>query len=214
MTEPLEPDVMTTSTLAAPSPPPHSAESDMRDHSDDVVLRELVAGNLNQLPAFIERHSPSLLAYLRHRLGNDPGVEDVAQETFFRLIRSARSGRFTGACSLKTWLFTIANNCVADQFRRRARKPTQQIAEDYERESQAPGPLASAMDAESRQRVHDLLSQIPAEQAEVLSLKVSGGLTTGEIAEVTGVSVATVKSRLRYGLAKVHSLLLQEERRP
>ena len=62
--------------------------------------------------------------------------------------------------------------------------------------------------------MHALLAQIPAEQAEVLSLKVSGGLTTGEIAEVTGVAVATVKSRLRYGLAKVHSLLLQEERRP
>jgi len=213
MTESGDVGVMTTSTLAQPvqSPGPPAV---MGEHPDDVVLRELVAGNLGRLPAFIERHSPPLLAYLRHRLGNDSAVEDVAQETFFRLIRSARSGRFTGACSLKTWLFTIANNCVADQFRRRMRKPTQQIAEDYERESATPGPLASAIDAESRQRVHALLAQIPAEQAEVLSLKVSGGLTTGEIAEVTGVAVATVKSRLRYGLAKVHSLLLQEERRP
>jgi DNA-directed RNA polymerase specialized sigma24 family protein len=77
--------------------------------SGDLVAGDLARGDLSRLPEFIRWHSAPLLAYLRHRLGSQRAVEDVAQEVFLRLVRSARSGGFNGGCSVKTWLFTIVN---------------------------------------------------------------------------------------------------------
>jgi RNA polymerase sigma-70 factor (ECF subfamily) len=78
--------------------------------------------------------------------------------------------------------------------------------------SRAAGPLSDAISSEANQRVHALLALLPPEQARVLSLKILGGMTTGEIAELTGEPLAAVKSRLRYALEKVHAIVVCEER--
>jgi RNA polymerase sigma-70 factor (ECF subfamily) len=87
-----------------------------------------------------------------------------------------------------------------------------EIAAARERIDPALDPAAAAARAEAVEGVHRLLGRLPAEQREVLALKVLGGLTLSETAAAIGCPLETVKSRLRYGLEKVHRMLENPER--
>jgi RNA polymerase sigma-70 factor (ECF subfamily) len=174
------------------------------------VLGELAANNLARLDWFVNAHKVPLMRYLHHHAGNEHTAEDLTQEVFLRAIRAARAGRFDGKASVRTWLFQIARHCLCDHFRRTRFRKSEPLGEALAHPMRTPGPLACAMTAEGERRVSRLLNQLPPAQAKVLALKVLGDLSIREIAQVTSQPLETVKSRLRYALQKVESLLLAQ----
>lgn len=174
------------------------------------VLGELAANNLTRLDWFVNAHKVPLMRYLHHHAGNEHTAEDLTQEVFLRAIRAARRGAFDGKSSVRTWLFQIARHCLCDYFRRSRLRKSESLDEVLTHPMRTPGPLACALTAEGEVRVNLLLGQLPPAQAKVLALKVLGDLSIREIAQVTSQPVETVKSRLRYALEKVESLLLAQ----
>jgi RNA polymerase sigma-70 factor (ECF subfamily) len=195
-----------TPLCTSPAPSPGEAE-------DRRALAAMGRGDLSRLDPFLNAHKLPLMRFLHHQLrGDDHTAEDLTQEVFLRAIRAARAGRFDGRASVRTWLFQIARNCLIDHARRAELRRAQPECEAAAaaRPSAAPGPLALAMEEEGERRVHELLRRLPEPQGQVLAMKVLGGLTVSEIADVIGEPVETVKSRLRYALEKVRHLLLPE----
>ncbi len=156
------------------------------------------------------RYKLRLVRYLHSRVADVHLAEDLAQEVFLRVFRAAQGNKFAGRSGVKTWIFTIANNCLIDCWRssrRRAAVAGPGKADQFE--SAASTPDCSAADSEQRALILAAINQLPDDQQQVVGLKFFANMTFAEIAEVVGVSISTIKSRMRYALIKLeHSLSL------
>ncbi|MHC4295580.1 MAG: RNA polymerase sigma factor [Planctomycetota bacterium] len=188
------------------------------DAEDDaIILDEIAHGNLEHFERFVERYKRRLFGYIRSRVGDAHWAEDLTQEVFLRAFRAGYRGVYDGHRSARTWLFTIANNCVIDFLRAKRSKPLalqsqlRRQSDDADaitlRADRSGGPATEAIRSEDRRRTEQMLERLPEAQRAVVALKVYGGLKFAEIAEVLGANTATVKSQMRYALDKIQRML-------
>lgn len=129
-------------------------------------------------------------------------AEDFAQETVLRAWRARES--FDGRADIRTWLFMIARNYWRDQLRRKAVRPeTTTMPDTLTIPDSSPSPATQAHLADARGALQAAIGNLPAEQAEILALRESRGLSFSEIAELLDIPVPTAKSRIRYALLKL-----------
>lgn len=167
---------------------------------DDDVASALGAakrGDEHAIAVVFRALQPALLRYLRQRA---PGAaEDLASETW--MAAATRLATFDGGVNeLRTWLFTVARNKVADHYRAAGRRPATQ---PWGEGPDAPEPPAAADGADpadlvaasidSQAAVDALVRDLSAEQAEVLLLRVVAGLDVAETAAVIGRSPGAVR---------------------
>lgn len=172
---------------------------------DGAILRAINEGDLLHFDAFVDRYKGKLLRYIHHGVDDLHQAEDITQDVFLKAFRAAADGQYDGRASAAAWLFEIARNCVRDHLRGRAAEPAQ-LRNAGSVEPVAP-PASRQPDSERRWDAGDILDHLPAEQREVMALKVFGELSFRQIAEAVGCPVATAKSRMRYALVKVRELL-------
>jgi RNA polymerase sigma-70 factor, ECF subfamily len=185
---------------------------------DVEILAEIARGDLERFDVLVDRYKVRLMSYLGHRVPDRHHAEDLVQEAFLRLFRAARNGGYSGQASVSTWLFTIADNCATDYLRASGRQPLTLESDTAARNDDSASvldgfcspdldPAEAAAHRESQGRAEALLDCLPDEQRRVVALKVLGGLTLAEVAEVVGCPVGTAKSRLLYGLRKIEAAL-------
>ncbi|MFG0250717.1 MAG: RNA polymerase sigma factor, partial [Phycisphaeraceae bacterium JB051] len=139
-------------------------------------------------------------------------AQDILQEVFLRLHRSCQLKTVTRQTNLRAYLFTIARNCVIDHYRSQdsqQRKLAEHAAMAHPQE--IVDPHETLVKRESVQRAQNCLSLLPIEQREAITLQVHSGLKLREIAEVLGIPLGTVKTRIRMGLKKLHQQLNEQE---
>ena len=168
----------------------------------------------------VSRYSRPLFGYLYRCLGQSDKAEDVFQEVFYEVIRARK--RYRTEFKFASWLFRIGRNRAVDRLRRNGLRRMQSLdnplnPQEEKGESEVsmvaaadPNPEAVARGLELDRALEAALASLPPEQSEVFWLKEKSGLTLAEIADMTGVSVNTVKSRLRYALEKIREHLLQQ----
>ena len=164
------------------------------------LYRQKEKRRLLKLEELYERHGENLYRYLSFRLGSAEDAEDVLQEAFCRFARYALRWRLVR--NSKAFVFRTARN-EANRFLRR--KLGRREGERMILSGAASG-FAAAFVAPEEPSLAMLLSQIeklPAEQKEIVFLKVFDGLTFKEIGSACGISANTAASRYRYGLAKL-----------
>ena len=180
------------------------------------LLRQIGRGDHRGFDALVDRYKNRLLAYIVYRVSDRHRAEDLTQEVFLRAFRATVRGKRLEPDGVAAWLFAIARNCVIDFLRSNGRKPVlleTELSPGEELPSRGPrspeviGPAEAAQRAEGRRRIERLLARLPEDQREVLVLRVFGGLTVAEIAESTGSSLSTAKSRMRYGLLKIRQMI-------
>ena len=149
------------------------------------------------------RYYPQVLGYVDRLLGNRHLAEDLAQDVFVRFLRqrSYRSDR-----RFRPWIFAVTTNTVRDQLRTARRQPSPEPL-DLEQPSLASEPFAVVAGRMSAIEVNMLLQQLPLEYRETIALRIGSDLALAQIAEVLGIPVGTVKSRLSVGLRRLRDLL-------
>jgi RNA polymerase sigma-70 factor, ECF subfamily len=197
----------------------HGSNRTASADEDAQILCEIARGELRRFETLVNRYRGRLVNYISQRVPDRHHAEDLAQEAFLRMFRSARLGGYSGQALVSTWLFTIADNCATDYLRAVGRQLValeSDVGQDGAagmlagRRSADPGPVEAAVCREGRDRVEVLLALLPEMQRRVVALKVLGGLTFVEIAETVGVPLTTVKSRMTYGLAKIGAFIEKE----
>ena len=154
-----------------------------------------------ELAAIYDAYSGSLYRYLLALLSRAEDAEDALQEVFVGLLRRRGRGEIE---NLQAYLFQAARNQAVTIRRRRKKR---------ERESAAAALSwidVEACDPEAREMAIEIdrcLPRLPAEQREVMVLRLSEGLTFREIAELLGLPLNTATSRYRLGLTKLRGLL-------
>jgi RNA polymerase sigma-70 factor (ECF subfamily) len=190
------------------------------DHEGLRGAREWVGGwpqTAYEFERLVEVFQHRLVRYAFRCLRNLDEAEDVAQEVFVRAYFD--NTRHKTISNVSAYLYRIASNLCTDLLRRRQRRRRDAVLElRRHQEGQAvqnptnrPAGLLAAAAAEAHRRIDGLLSRIPQRQAEVIRLRVLDELRLCEIAEVLGCSLATVKSRLRYGLEKLRKIVPPEQ---
>jgi RNA polymerase sigma-70 factor (ECF subfamily) len=134
---------------------------------------------------------PRLLRYLRVLA---PQVaEDVASETWVRVI-AALTGFSGGEAEFRAWLFTIARHKVIDWSRAQARHRTVPLADgESPPRTTAPDTADIALERMSTEAVLGIVATLPAEQAEIIMLRVVAGLDTADVSRIVGKTPGAVR---------------------
>ncbi len=174
--------------------------------SDEQLLGDFVAGSDVAFTVLVERYGPDLYQFVARFVRVSAVAEDVVQETFLQVYRSAEG--FDPARRFRPWLFTIAANKARDHIRGRTRKKevslsTSSATDDGDGVSYLDflsddgGTPTDGLEAvESRDAVRAVVSQMPDNLREVLIMAYYQQFPYKEIAEILSVPLGTVKSRL------------------
>jgi RNA polymerase sigma-70 factor (ECF subfamily) len=152
-------------------------------------------------PDLVE-HLPRLRRYARALTGDSGRADDLVQDTLERAL--AKLDRWQPGSDLRAWLFTLMHNLFVNELR--ARRPRETAMDDTPEAPVSGGQL----EAMAVRDIHDALSRLPDEQREVLLLVGLEQFAYAEAAEVLGVPVGTVMSRLARAREKMRRLLAGE----
>ena len=160
-------------------------------------------GDPGALAGLYDRHAPAVYSLAYRVVGERQAAEDLVQDTFLKVWRSAGSYKVARG-SVRTWMLSIVHNQAIEQLRSAAsRRRTQELVELSAISHQPSEAFAEAWRGSRRDQVREALKALPPEQLEVLEMSYFSGYTHAEIAELLGLSLGTVKSRLRLGSKKI-----------
>ncbi|MFD9705249.1 RNA polymerase sigma factor [Lentzea sp. NPDC059081] len=178
--------------------------------TDEELWEQVRTGDGEAFGLLFERHAPAVFAYCLRRTGTWAVAEDLVSVVFMETWRKRSSVTVDG--SLMPWLYSVALNVTRNHQRARMRyraalgKVPPQHADDDHADD-----VARRVDAEARTRaVIAELEKLPAGDREVLEMSAWSGLTQAQIAEVLGIPVGTVKSRLARAQRTVRGALVEE----
>lgn len=188
------------------------------EREDDVqLIQRTLSGDDMAFGILLQRHQKSVHALVWRKIGDFHIAEDITQDTFLRAYKKLSTlknhNQFAG------WLYVIADRLCIDWSRKR-RLPTQSLedtsVEEIQKSSYAHH-VSEAQETELAERRHELvkklLAKLPESERTVVTLYYLGEMTTKEIGKFLGVSVDTIKSRLRRGrkrLQEDEELMIQE----
>lgn len=179
---------------------------------DELLMGYIAAGHSEYIGTLIRRHAGPLVAFLRRTAPCVADSDDIFQEVWLRVVRSARSydpnQRFT------SWLFTIAWNQVRNHWRRHKAERSRRVDDGTETLANARCSRSAAderlLEAERSDRLLHCIDLLPERLAEVICLRYFEELSEKEMASRLGVPVGTVKSRLHHGIKRLSPLVREE----
>lgn len=171
--------------------------------SDETLLAAMGTGNAEAAAVFVRRFQSRVYGLALTMLRDPDVAEDVAQDTFVRAWRhaatyDARRGR------VPTWLLTIARNAALDRARSRPVTPVDPDIVTAELDRATPN---DGLDVADRDYVRSAIAELPDDQRRALVLAMYAGRTAREIAELEGVPLGTVKTRIRAAMGKLRTAL-------
>jgi RNA polymerase sigma-70 factor (ECF subfamily) len=183
-------------------PGPDATPTDPADgDSEDVRLMRLVGnGDATAFEELIERHQALVAGTVARMLGSNSDVEDIAQQVFIRVWKSA--GRYVPRAKFTTWLLKITRNLVFNELRRSKRQAHVPIQADPQAEEiplkdeTGDSPDTSLLEKELQQAIEEAILALPESQRLALVLRRYEELSYEQISDVMNLSVPAVKSVL------------------
>ena len=182
------------------------------EDAEDVRLMRLVSrGDTSAFEELIERHQALVAGTVARMLSSNSDVEDLAQQVFIRVWKSAR--RYVPRAKFTTWLLKITRNLVFNELRRTKRHahvPLQSEpgAEDPPLKDETNlAPDASLLESELQRTIEEAILQLPETQRMALVLRRYEQLSYEQIAEVLDLTVPAVKSVLFRARSELRSRL-------
>jgi RNA polymerase sigma-70 factor (ECF subfamily) len=174
--------------------------------ADEQLMLRYRDGDASAFETLYGRHRGGVFRYVLRQVGLRSTAEEVFQEIWMKIISSR--ARYRVEARFATFLYHIAHNCVVDHFRRKTPLHLISLDDDEGEALEVAAPAGEQPERvvalrQSAAKLLNALALLPPEQREVFLLHEEGGLTLEEIATVTSTGRETVKSRLRYALARL-----------
>ena len=189
------------------------AAQNLSDDSDESLMLSYAQGKAAAFDALYARHRVGVYRYVLRHCGNAPVADEVFQDVWTNLVRTRAT--YAPTSRFSAWLYTLAHNRLVDHWRSLGQVDMVSIDGD-DAANGAVGALPAARADEPDERaanrniaahLHAALAKVPPLQRDAFLLQQESGMSLLEIATLTGVGVETVKSRLRYAVAKLRSEL-------
>ena len=180
------------------------ARREIAELADSQVVQLFLDGEQRAFSELVRRYEQRLKSFVVGMLGDRERAEDLVQETFVRVYRHLE--RFDQSRKFSTWIYTIAGNLAKNELRNRSRSPVvlfQALIKNWEadfRPLEWEDPKTRPDDLYRRralrEKVNEAVSQLAEHHRVVFVLRELHGKSYEEIAEITGSTLGTVKSRL------------------
>ena len=183
--------------------------------ADEVLMLRYKEGDLGAFEVLLERYQQPLFNFV-YRFCNDyHQSQDLVQEIFLRLIKTAKT--YEPKAKFSTYIYTFAHNICVDHFRRSKKRKTVSLSEPIGTEEnltfedtvkdENSNPEKEFRQKSLEKALQDAVNELPEEQREVFLLREQMNLPFEEIARVVGCLPSTAKSRMRYALQFIRKKL-------
>jgi RNA polymerase sigma-70 factor (ECF subfamily) len=177
--------------------------------TDEELVDAFQGGDLAAFDVLVYRWDRKIQAAIYRIMGTEEEARDICQEAFLRAYRAL--GSFKREARFSSWVYQIALNLCRDRMRRNRGRTVVSLDELEEAGNglmqKGPTPLELVEAGDVSRAVANAVAALPAEQREVIVLKEYQDLTFVEIAEILGVPLSTVKTRLYRGLGQLRHRL-------
>jgi RNA polymerase sigma-70 factor, ECF subfamily len=183
--------------------------------ADEVLMLRYKEGDLEAFEILLERYQQPLFTFVLRFCNDYHQAEDLVQEVFLRLIKSAKT--YEPKAKFSTYIYTFAHNICIDNFRRGKKRKTTSLSQpiDVEQEltiedtvkDERANPEKDYRQKTLEKALQEAVSELPEEQREVFLLREQMNLPFEEIARVVGCLPSTAKSRMRYALQSIRTKL-------
>lgn len=158
-----------------------------------------------------EEFLPRIFRYIRYRVNSEEVTEDLTSVVFEKALTNFEKYS-TEKATFSTWIFSIARNVVIDHYRTQARRPALSLEKaEIEVSSNEPLPEDTLEKLEEQEKLRACISQLPAEEQEIIALKFGSGMNNRQIARTTGLSESNVGTRLYRAVRKLRDSFLEAE---
>ncbi len=190
----------------------------IEDLRDEELFQLYTSGNADAFRLLVERYEPQIQGFLRKRLDAEERVLDLTQDTFLRIHRARAS--YDPGRKFSTWIYTIANNLLKNEFRNRSRRretsfsdirpehsPSGSPSRPLEFAATDASPEREAYRSELREAIGTAIDRLEEHHRVPFVMREVDDLSYEEIAEAMGIPVGTVKSRLNRARSAFRTLL-------
>ena len=184
--------------------------------NDNELVQQFINGDKNSLEILIKRHKSRVYSYILLIVKNQELAEDIFQETFIKVIRSLKRGKYIENGKFVSWVLRISHNLIIDHFRKEKLRGT--ISNDNSPVDLFNSSKFSEETIEDQlvqkqilSEVKELVKELPEDQRQVIYMRHYMELSFKEIADQTGVSINTALGRMRYALINLRKLIEQKK---
>ncbi len=178
---------------------------------DALLVKNYVAGDENALGTLINRHQSKIYGFIYSKVSNRDVSDDIFQDTFIKVIKTLKSNAYNEEGKFLPWVMRIAHNLVVDHFRRNKKMPMFRETEEFSifsiMSDNVPNIESQIITNQVESDLRKLIEELPADQKEVLVMRMYQDLSFKEISELTGVSINTALGRMRYALMNMRKVI-------
>lgn len=180
--------------------------------NDNELVQHFVNGDYQSIEILINRHKNRVYSYILLVVKNQDLAQDIFQDTFIKVIRSLKHGKYVENGKFISWVLRISHNLIIDHFRREKLNAT--ISNDSCETDIFNSQKFSDINIEDQMitnqilfEVKELIKELPEDQQQVIYMRHYMGLSFKEIAEQTDVSINTALGRMRYALINLRKII-------
>lgn len=178
---------------------------------DASLVKDYVAGNEDALAKLIKRHESKIYGFIYSKIPDRDITNDIFQDTFIKVIKTLKSNSYNEEGKFLPWVMRISHNLIVDHFRKTKKMPMFRETEEFS--------IFSIMSDDSQTIENKIISEqvemdlkkliegLPADQKEVLVMRMYQDMSFKEISESTGVSINTALGRMRYALMNLRKVI-------
>ena len=179
--------------------------------SDALLVKDYIAGDESALAILIKRHESKIYGFIYSKVADRDVSNDIFQDTFIKVIKTLKTNSYNEEGKFLPWIMRIAHNLIIDFYRKSKKMPLFRETDDFS--------IFSIMSDDSlsieNQIIADqvevdirrLVEELPADQKEVLTMRMYQDMSFKEISEITGVSINTALGRMRYAIMNLRKII-------
>ena len=178
---------------------------------DALLVKNYIAGDENALAVLITRHQSKIYGFIYSKLADRDVADDVFQDTFMKVIKTLKSNSYNEEGKFLPWVMRIAHNLIVDHYRKNKKMPMLRETEEFsifsiltDSSLNVEGRMITELIEKDLQRI---VEELPADQKEVLMMRLYQDLSFNEIAELTNVSINTALGRMRYAILNLRKII-------
>jgi len=178
---------------------------------DAILVKNYVDGDENALTVLINRHQSKIFGFIYSKISDRDISNDIFQDTFIKVIKTLKSKSYNEEGKFLPWVMRIAHNLIIDHYRKNKKMPMFRETEEFSIFSIMSDDSLTIENKIIRDQVEidlkKLIEELPADQKEVLVMRMYQDMSFKEISEVTGVSINTALGRMRYALMNMRKVI-------
>lgn len=178
---------------------------------DAILVQSYIAGDEKAFEKLLKRHQSKVYGFIYAKIKDKDICEDIFQDSFIKVIKSLKSGKYNEQGKFSSWLICIANNTMMDYFNQTAKIPIIKNTNEYSPVNFIKDTNLSAQDILVNDGISVnlimLVEKLPENQKIILKMRINDGLSFREISELTDTTINVVLGNMRYAIKNLKKLI-------